>query len=74
MKHVVMTSDGKKFNLINRPRLNNELTQIKKLYIEKNIYRKKYIKKIIFVLNCTSSKLINKNYDFEMVEGKIIIW
>ena len=74
MKHVVMTSDGKKFNLDNRQKLNNELTEIKKVFIEKNIYRKKYIKERIFILKCSTRKLSNKDYDFELLEGKIIIW
>ena len=74
MKNVVMTSDDKKFNLVNRPRLIEELTKIKKVYIEEGIYKKKYIKKRVFILNCSTTKLLNKNYDFEMAEGKIFIW
>ena len=69
-----MTSDDKKFNLDNRPRVNNELTKIKKAYIEEGRYKKKYLKKRVFVLKCSTTKLLTQDYDFEMVEGKIIIW
>jgi len=74
VKHVVMTRDGKKFNLDNRPRLNNELTKIKKVFIGEGRYKKKYLKKRVFVLKCSTAKLINQDYDFELLEGKIFIW
>ena len=73
-KHVVMTSDGKKFNLDNRQKLNNELTQIKKIFIEEGIFKKKYLKKRVFILNCSTTKLVTQDYDFELLEGKIFIW
>ena len=73
-KHVLLLSDNKKFNLVNRQRVNNELTQIKKLFIGEGRYKKKYLKKRVFILNCSTRNLINKNYDFELLEGKIFIW